>query len=75
MSRAEEIAAVSEALRDHWLAGQLDELEKNVLERLVDLAREMSGLRKVLIALLCAVVTATIVIPVSIIWGAAIGGV
>lgn len=79
MARAEEVKAVQTEHQTKWLAGQLDELEVQILDRISQLTgevaafrQEISGLRRVLIGLLVAVVCSIIVIPVSLLWSAAL---
>lgn len=71
-SREQELKNVSPERHTAWLAGQLDEMETQILLTVGKLTDEISATRKILTMLLVAVIVGMITVPISLIWAAAI---
>ena len=83
MARIHEIGDASPESQPKWLAGQIDEVERKNREAHKELetrfsdemsrfTHELNSTRKVLTGILIALLTASLTIPIGLIWAAAV---
>lgn len=73
MGRVHEVTDVQTEHQARWLAGQVDQLELEILKRLDSLTTELAATRRVLTSLLISVLVASVTIPIAMIYAAAAG--
>lgn len=72
MGRVHEVTDVQTEHQARWLAGQVDQLEMEILKRLDLLTTELAATRRVLTGVLLSVLVAALTIPIGLVWASAI---
>ncbi len=72
MGRIHEVTDVQTEHQARWLAGQVDQLEMEILKRLDSLTTELAATRRVLTGVLVSVLVAALTIPIGMIAAAAV---